>query len=236
MQGVFKTGPLGFAGGGEVDAKQFFGGEDYTQVIAKSVEDSVSKEIDTTIRNLKDELSLKKPVGREEMLQENIRRGTEGDEDGGGGLTTGQWGPMLDLISSGEGGYSSVNPSLVRPGILDMNLQQLLSFKAQSKRTNGGSAALGRYQFINPELAYNLSGINPKEKFTKENQDKMAVAYLEKKRPGKEWLSGKISTRQYIEELSNEWGAFRSYSGNVLPGNSGKIGPEKIEAALSVTS
>ena len=86
MQGVFKTGPLGFAGGGEVDAKQFFGGEDYTQVIAKSVEDSVSKEIDTTIRNLKDELSLRKPVGKDEMTQENIRKGTGGGGgDGGGG-------------------------------------------------------------------------------------------------------------------------------------------------------
>ena len=157
---------------------------------------------------------------------------TDGGDDGGG-LTAGQWGPMLDLISSGEGGYTSVNPGLVRPGILDMNLQQLLSFKAQSKRTHGGSAALGRYQFINPELAYSLGGINPNEKFTKANQDKMAVGYLEKKRPGKEWLAGKITTRQYIEELSNEWGAFRSYSGNVLPGNSGKIGPEKIEAALN---
>ena len=86
MQGVFKTGPLGFAGGGEVDAKQFFGGEDYTQVIAKSVEDSVSKEIDTTIRNLKDELSLRKPVGKDETTQENIRKGTGGGGgDGGGG-------------------------------------------------------------------------------------------------------------------------------------------------------
>ena len=233
MQGVFKTGPLGFAGGGEVDAKQFFGGEDYTQVIAKSVEDSVSKEIDTTIRNLRDELSLKRPVGKEEMTQENIQKGTEGDDIPGGGLTPGQWGPMLDLISSGEGGYTSVNPGLVRPGITDMNLQQLLSFKAQSKRTHGGSAALGRYQFINPELAYSLGGINPNEKFTPANQDKMAVGYLEKKRHGKEWLDGKITTRQYIEELSNEWGAFRSYSGNVLPGNSGKIRPEKIEAALN---
>jgi murein DD-endopeptidase MepM/ murein hydrolase activator NlpD len=70
-------------------------------------------------------------------------------------------------------------------------------------------------------------------KFTPENQDKMAVAYLEKKRRGKEWLAGKITNRQYIEDLAREWGAFRSYSGYVLPGNSGKIGPEKIEAALN---
>lgn len=145
----------------------------------------------------------------------------------------GNWKPMLDLIASGEGGYNSVNPGLSRPEIQNMNLKELLAFKAKSKKENGGSAALGRYQFIDPELAYSLAGIDPKEKFTPANQDKMAVAYLEKKRPGKEWLAGKISTRQYIEELSNEWGAFRSYSGNVLPNNSGKIGPEKIEAALN---
>jgi hypothetical protein len=114
-----------------------------------------------------------------------------------------------------------------------MNLAQLEAFQSSSKRKDGGSAALGRYQFINPRLAYNLSGISPNAKFTPENQDKMAIAYLEKKRRGKEWLSGKISNREYIEDLSNEWGAFRSYSGNVLPGNSGKIGPERIDAALN---
>ena len=37
MQNIFKSGSLGFAGGGEVDARQFFNGEDYTNVIAKSV-------------------------------------------------------------------------------------------------------------------------------------------------------------------------------------------------------
>jgi murein DD-endopeptidase MepM/ murein hydrolase activator NlpD len=79
MQGVFKSGPLGFAGGGEVDTKQFFEGEDYTNVIARSVEDSVSKEVNRTMVNLSKELSLK-PVGREEMIQQNIQRGTEGTE------------------------------------------------------------------------------------------------------------------------------------------------------------
>ena len=68
---TFKSGTFGFAGGGEVDASEFFSGEDYTNVIAKSVEDSVSKEVETTIRNLSKELSLR-PVGREEMIQKNI--------------------------------------------------------------------------------------------------------------------------------------------------------------------
>ena len=46
-------------------------------------------------------------------------------------------------------------------------------------------------------------------------------------------MAGEITTREYIEYLAREWGAFRDYSGFVLPGNSGKIGPEKIEEALN---
>jgi hypothetical protein len=140
---------------------------------------------------------------------------------------------MLDLISSGEGGYASVNPGLKRPEILNMTISELVQFQYQSKERDGGSAAVGKYQFMIPEYAAKLAGLPMTAKFTPENQDKMAIAYLEKKRRGKEWLSGKISNREYIEDLSREWGAFRSYSGYVLPGNSGKIGPEKIEAALN---
>jgi hypothetical protein len=82
IQSTFKTGSLAFSGGGEVDIKQFFSGEDFTNVISKSVEDSVSKEVDMTIRDLAKEISLR-PVGREEMIQDNIRRGEQpGIEDG----------------------------------------------------------------------------------------------------------------------------------------------------------
>lgn len=81
VQTTFKSGPLGFAGGGEVDAQQYFGGEDYTNVIAKSIENSVSKEVDVTIRNLRDELALR-PVGREEMIEKNIKDSQEGIGEG----------------------------------------------------------------------------------------------------------------------------------------------------------
>jgi murein DD-endopeptidase MepM/ murein hydrolase activator NlpD len=231
---ILRTGAVYAAGGGEINADMLSKKSgDMTDAIAKSLEDSISKRMDDNIQDLMKQMGLK-PVGREEMIEKNIKE-SQGDEDieGGGGLTTGKWGPMLDLISSGEGGYESVNPSLRRPQILDMNLNQLLEFKRVSKQRDGGSAALGRYQFINPQLAYQLAGLDPSEKFTPANQDKMAVAYLEKKRRGKEWIQGKITTREYIEDLAREWGAFRSYSGYVLPGNSGKIGPEKIEAALN---
>jgi GH24 family phage-related lysozyme (muramidase) len=84
MQGIFEPGTLAFSGGGEVDARQFFDGKDYTKVIAKSVKESGSKEVDTIVRNLRNEMSLR-PVGKEEMTQDNIQRGTEGDGGGGGG-------------------------------------------------------------------------------------------------------------------------------------------------------
>lgn len=71
MQGIFKTSTLGFAGGGEVDTSQFFRGEDYTKVIAKSIEDSVSDKVDSTIRDLAKEMRLG-AVGREEQIQKNI--------------------------------------------------------------------------------------------------------------------------------------------------------------------
>ena len=237
QDGQLKGGIIpAFADGGLVDPDVLSAvetGGDISSWVSNVFRGEIETGAQKTMRLIKENMAKKKTETDPPPPPPPGGGGAADGGDDGGGLTAGQWGPMLDLISSGEGGYTSVNPGLVRPGILDMNLQQLLSFKAQSKRTHGGSAALGRYQFINPELAYSLGGINPNEKFTKANQDKMAVGYLEKKRPGKDWLAGKITTRQYIEELSNEWGAFRSYSGNVLPGNSGKIGPEKIEAALN---
>ena len=81
MQNIFKSGPLGFAGGGEVDARQFFRGEDYTNIISKSVEESVSKEVDSTLRDLAKEVSLRGGVGREEMIQKNIDQGVNQKPD-----------------------------------------------------------------------------------------------------------------------------------------------------------
>jgi hypothetical protein len=65
MREIFEPGTLGFAGGGEVDARQFFEGKDYTKVIAKSVKESGSKEVDTIVRNLRNEMSLG-PVDKKE--------------------------------------------------------------------------------------------------------------------------------------------------------------------------
>lgn len=91
MQSFIKEGSLGFAGGGEVDIAKFFSGEDYTDVIAKSVEESVSSRVDKTVRDLQKEVALNRGVGREEMIQENIERSRDQEdpslEPGGPGVT-----------------------------------------------------------------------------------------------------------------------------------------------------
>ena len=133
MQTTFKSGSMGFAGGGEVDIKQFFAGEDYTDIIARSVEDSVSKEVDMTIRDLAKELSLR-PVGKEEMREENIRRGQEGGEGEAGpagssgdkltmarnlmrdlGLTASQAAGIVGNMAA-ESGVENARPQGSRPG------------------------------------------------------------------------------------------------------------------------
>lgn len=48
-----------FAGGGEVNSEMFMNGEDLTNVIAKSVEESISKRADDVLKNLQMQLTLR---------------------------------------------------------------------------------------------------------------------------------------------------------------------------------
>lgn len=146
-----------------------------------------------------------------------------------GGTTgsAGQWKPLLNLIASGEakgGSYESMNPNTYLPGATKMTIAEV------DRKATG---AVGRYQFMTPSEQARNAGLDPnKDLFSPENQDKMAVALIEKKRGGKKWLSGKMTDAEFSEGLSNEWGALRSASGNVLPGNSGSIGFNKIKPIL----
>lgn len=56
---VMRGGGLGFAGGGEVNAEMFIKGEDLTNAISKSVEESFTSKIDDVIKELQNQLNLK---------------------------------------------------------------------------------------------------------------------------------------------------------------------------------
>ena len=121
-------------------------------------------------------------------------------------------------------------PSESYPEMLDMDIRtELVDFQKQKLKDGRISAAVGRYQFLQPEVEADRAGLPKGAKFTPENQHKMAIAILEQKRRGKEWMDGKISDAEFSEELAKEWGTFKSKSGFVLPGNNGKIDFEQMK-------
>jgi hypothetical protein len=79
-------GGFAFAEGGEVDARNFMVGEDYSNVIAKSVENSVSGEVNQSIQDLMRQLTIQR-VSPEEGDDEEM------GVPGGGGGTGGQYSP-----------------------------------------------------------------------------------------------------------------------------------------------
>jgi hypothetical protein len=60
MNSSVGSGTLAYAGGGEVKMESIISGEDYSDVIAKSVQDSVAPQVDRTIQDLMKQLMLKK--------------------------------------------------------------------------------------------------------------------------------------------------------------------------------
>jgi len=150
---------------------------------------------------------------------------------------TGKWGPLLDVIASGEGNYDSLNPSLKRPEIVDMTISELVAFQKESKAKHGGTAAAGRYQMLHPESYAQKAGLSMDEKFSPENQDKMAANYIENVRGGKDWLAGKLTDEDFGKELAMEWAAleYPGKGGGFYDGdgrNKAKVSWEKVKAVL----
>jgi murein DD-endopeptidase MepM/ murein hydrolase activator NlpD len=129
---------------------------------------------------------------RKNILSEfpEVEKGTSAVGDGsspssGGGSSNGGWKPILELIAKAEsvgGSYDSIYPNSIKPGLSDMTIGEADAWQARTAKQRG-SAAAGRYQFMNiKEQAANYAGLSPNDKFSPENQDKMAIGLIEKKR------------------------------------------------------
>jgi muramidase (phage lysozyme) len=179
MREIFEPGTLGFAGGGEVDARQFFEGKDYTKVIAKSVKESGSKEVDTIVRNLRNEMSLG-PVDKKET--ENTQPPPseihldQGATSGSGTADT-SLNPyrraFLDTLAyaEGTGNYPNTGYNTMFTG------KQFSGFKDHPRKIQVSgryrSDAAGRYQF----LSTTWDGLGLSD-FSPANQDKGALKLL----------------------------------------------------------
>lgn len=135
--------------------------------------------------------------------------GEQSSTSGGGG-GAGKWKPLLDVIASGEGGYTSIYPSDQNPNLTKMTIAEA----NKAVGVKGGRGAIGRYQFTSPIAQAKSAGLNPdKDLFSPENQDKMAAAIIEKKRGGNDWLSGKITDEQFGYQLAKEFAGMKQPNG-----------------------
>ena len=76
---IMRTGGVGFAEGGSVNAGMFSNGEDLTKVIEKSLEDSISSKVTDSINDLKKQLGLKPDEGKKGDL--SLTQKTKEEED-----------------------------------------------------------------------------------------------------------------------------------------------------------
>jgi hypothetical protein len=126
---------------------------------------------------------------------------------------------ILTFISKGEGGYNSMNQGTSggrivgsthnAASILGKNLTDMTIGEVMAHQSSGRLFAAGRYQII-PEtmrVAVRDAGLSSNEKFSPENQDKLAIALILHKRPKLgEYLLGKHNDLQLaMREAALEW-------------------------------
>lgn len=154
----------------------------------------------------------------------------------------GSWKPLLDLIASKESGgsYTKLYGGKEKPDLITMTLADVDKFQVQhAKKT--GSAAVGRYQFMNVLGQGAAVGLKPTDLFSPENQDKMAIGLIEKKR--KVTLDMiKNNPDEAMIRLGMEWAALpmpktmMGHKGMVSAGQSYYAGDGRNKAHVSVST
>jgi conjugal transfer mating pair stabilization protein TraG len=119
---------------------------------------------------------------------------------------------LLDTVAKGEsnGNYNAYYGRADNSAIdfTSMSVTEVLSWQKDYVEKGSPSSAVGKYQFIRPTLEGLVDElkINKDDAFSKELQDRLAVALLER-RGLHDYMSGKISLEQFAHNLSKEWAA-----------------------------
>ncbi len=208
----------GYERGGEV-SEMFLNGEDLTDVIAKSVEDSVHKKVNDSITDLRNQLSLDTLGGVDELGRDRMGSATDPHSGAIDGYTSGTagglWGPILDLIGSVEGTYESVYPGGKIPGLSKMTIREAFNASENWRAKHGGTGAFGRYQLVSDPIGRAKAvGLNPEtDLFSPENQDKIAIGIITKTRGiDVDMLANNPAKAQLL--LAQEWAGLPKDSSN----------------------
>ena len=241
---------LGFASGGNVPSTSATNSKNIvesqestlrslTDSIGFSMEQSSNRVLDSVRGEARKAAAIRQrrqgPVepgaGRQDMLEENIRRARDGAQpsesgarpSGGGGdkASTGNENEraLLDMLAQAEGtskSYGTVFGGNVNKDLAEgkLTVKEVIQL-AKSART--GSGATGRYQFM-PSTLENLirkGVLNPNDKFTPQAQDKAALALVR----GRGVDPSKPLTKRDVYRLGGEWAALEG-GPDMKPGGS----------------
>lgn len=132
----------------------------------------------------------------------------------------------IGTAESGKEGYNAVfNGSRAKPkkNLEDMTIDEVRAFqkemlneqKARGKDQKHRSSAVGRYQFISSTLESMIgkTGLKGSDKFSKENQDKLALALLNQNGMLDKFSSGKISSQKFQNYIASQWASVKNTSG-----------------------
>ena len=85
---------------------------------------------------------------------------------------------VLELIKGAEGGYESMYPSETISGLTEMTIAEVVELQKEKLKDGRESAAVGAYQMLYPDRYVEAAGLTMSSKFTPENQDRLAQAFL----------------------------------------------------------
>ncbi len=151
-------------------------------------------------------------------------------------VTKGKIGEVLNFVAGPEsrGYYDMMFGGTRKPEILKMTMVDANKFQHAWGKT-AGSSAMGRYQIMHfNTIDYaRKAGLDPqKDKFNPENQDKMGIIFLKEKGLD-QWLSGKMSDKEFLEGLAQVWAGLPAPSKG---GNSyyGGVGLNRDKTSVSM--
>lgn len=150
MNSSIGSGTMAYAGGGEVKMESIVSGEDYSDVIAKSLQDSVAPQVDKTIQDLMKQMMLKPQEVQKEKPPGEDPNAIESGEDFGGDATDGIGGARL---------FMAAGFPMLAAAILSGNVQAESGWKGQrtpwvlndGAGTNKGLISWNRSRIVNAE-------------------------------------------------------------------------------------
>jgi len=143
---------------------------------------------------------------------------------------SGRWSPLLALIRSVEGGYNSIAPNDSNPNLSSMTIEDAI----KAVGIKGGKGAIGAYQLTSPESQAKAAGLDLKDIFSPENQDKIALAIIDDIGVTVAMLKNNPARAQLL--LAKKWAGLPKDSSNEsfypLP-NAARTTTTKVNAAFA---